>query len=49
MAFEPKMDNKIRPIEVYTITNMNNVRNEEDYIIEEEVENNPQWGKNLLL
>jgi hypothetical protein len=49
MAFEPKMDNKIRPIKVYTTTNMNNVRNEEDYTIKEEVENNPRWGKNLLV
>ncbi len=35
------MDNKTKPLEVYTATNMNNVRNEEDYTIEEEMENNP--------
>jgi hypothetical protein len=30
------MDNKIRPSNVYTITNMSNVRNEKNYPIEEE-------------
>jgi hypothetical protein len=39
------MDNKTRPLEVYTIVNLNNVGSEKEYTIENEVENNPQWGK----
>ncbi len=39
------MDNKTRPLEVYIIVNLNNEGSEEEYTIENEVENNPQWGK----
>jgi hypothetical protein len=39
------MDNKTRPSKVYTIVNLNNVGNEEEYTIGNEVENNLQWGK----
>jgi len=35
------MDNKTKPLEVYIATNMSNVKNEKNYIIEEEVKNNP--------
>jgi hypothetical protein len=37
------MDNKIRPLKVYTTTNMNNVGSEEDYTTKEETKNIPQW------
>ncbi len=36
------MDNKTKPLEVYIATNVNKVRSEEDYTIEEEIKNNPQ-------
>jgi hypothetical protein len=39
------MDNKTKPWNIYTITNLNNARSEKDYTTEKEVENNPQWGK----
>jgi hypothetical protein len=39
------MDNKIKPLKVYTITNMNNGGNENDYTTKEKVENNSQWGE----
>jgi len=42
------MDNKIRPLEVYSIINLNNARNEEEYTIENEAENNPQWGEEFI-
>ncbi len=42
----PKViDNKTRPLEVYIVVNLNNVGSEKEYTIENEVENNPQWGK----
>ncbi len=48
--FNPKaMDNKIKPLKVYTTTNMNNVGSEEDYTIEEEAKNNPQWGEEFVV
>jgi hypothetical protein len=35
-----------RPSKVYTTTiNINNAKSEEDYTVEEEVENNQQWGE----
>jgi len=41
------MDSNTRPSKVYTTTiNINNAKSEEDYTIEEEVENNQQWGAN---
>jgi len=40
------MDSKTKTLEVYTATHMSNAMSEEDYTIKEEVENNPQWGKN---
>jgi hypothetical protein len=42
------MDNKIKPLEVYTVINLNNVRSEKYYIVEEEVENNLQWGEEYV-
>jgi hypothetical protein len=36
------MDNKTKPLEVYIATNVNNVRNENNYTIKEETKNNPQ-------
>jgi hypothetical protein len=42
------MDNKIKPLKVYTTTNMNNARSEKDYTIEEEAKNNPQWGEEFI-
>jgi hypothetical protein len=39
------MDSKTTPSKIYIPTNPNNARNEENYIIKEEVENNLQWGK----
>jgi hypothetical protein len=38
------MDNKIRPLEVYIVVNLNNVVSEEEYTTKNEAENNPQWG-----
>jgi hypothetical protein len=35
------MDNKTRPSEVYTIVNLNNAGNEEEYTTNNEIENNP--------
>jgi hypothetical protein len=44
--FNPKaMDNKTKPLKVYTITNMNNAGSENDYTTNEEVEKNSQWEK----
>jgi hypothetical protein len=43
------MDNKTKPLKVYTITNMNNARNENDYTTKEEVENNSQWGEESII
>jgi hypothetical protein len=43
------MDNKIRPLEVYSTINLNNARNEEEYTIENEAENNPQWGEEFVV
>jgi hypothetical protein len=43
------MDNKTRPSKVYIATNVSNVGNDQDYTPKKEVENNLQWGKNLLL
>jgi len=43
------MDNKTRPLEVYTVVNMNNVRNEENYILKEEAENDPQWVEESII
>ncbi len=42
------MGNKTKPSKVYTTTNVNNVGNEKDYTIEQEVENNPQWGEEFI-
>ncbi len=39
------MHNKTKPLKVYTIANMNNARNENNYTTKEEVENNSQWGE----
>jgi len=40
------MDSKTRPSKVYIITiNINNAKSEEDYTIEEEIENNQHWGE----
>jgi hypothetical protein len=39
------MDNKIRPLKVYIVVNLKNARSEKNYTTNEEVENNPQWGK----
>jgi hypothetical protein len=42
------MDSKTRPSKVYTTTiNINNARSEKDYTIEEETENNQQWGEDF--
>jgi len=38
------MDNKIRPLEIYITTNLNNAKNEKEYTTKDEAENNPQWG-----
>jgi hypothetical protein len=43
------MDSKTRPLEIYITTNMNNVRSEKYYTIEEEVENNQQWGEKTII
>jgi hypothetical protein len=43
------MGNKTKPSKVYITTNVNNVRNEKDYTIEQEVENNPQWGEESIV
>ncbi len=43
------MDNKTRPSNVYTAINLNNAKNEKEYTIENEIENNPQWGERNLL
>jgi hypothetical protein len=44
------MDSKIRPSKVYTIiVNIDNVRSEEDYTIDEETENNQQWGEDFVV
>jgi hypothetical protein len=43
------MDNKIRPSKVYIVMNLNNARNEEEYTIENEAENNPQWGEESIV
>jgi hypothetical protein len=43
------MDNKTRPLEVYTIVNLNNEGSEKEYIIENEAENNPQWGEEYAI
>jgi hypothetical protein len=43
------MDKKIRPLKVYTIVHLNNVKNEEEYTIENEAKNNPQWGKESIV
>jgi len=40
------MDSKTKTLEVYTTTHMNNATSEENYATKEEVENNPQWGRN---
>jgi hypothetical protein len=43
------MDSKIRPSEVYiTATIINNAKSEENYTIEEEIENNQQWGEDFV-
>lgn len=39
------MDNKTKPLKVYTETNMNNAGSENHYTTKEEVESNSQWGK----
>jgi hypothetical protein len=51
MAYNPKaMDSNTRPLKVYiAATNINNVRSEENYIIEEEIENNQQWGEDFAI
>jgi hypothetical protein len=43
------MDSKTTPSKVYIPTNLNNARNEENYIIKEEIENNLQWGKEFAI
>jgi hypothetical protein len=43
------MDNKNRPLEVYTIVNMSNVGNEKNYILKEEVENDLQWVEESII
>jgi hypothetical protein len=49
-ALNPKaMDNKTSPSKVYIIVNLNYVGNEDEYTIENEVENNPQWGKEFAI
>jgi len=40
------MDSKTKTLEVYIATHMNNVTGEKNYTTKEEVENNPQWGRN---
>ncbi len=44
-----RIDNKIRPWEVYITVNLNNAGNEKDYTIKEEVEINPQWEKESIV
>jgi hypothetical protein len=39
------MDNKTRPLKVYNVVNLNNVRSEEEYTTKNEAKNNSQWGK----
>jgi len=43
------MDSKTKTLEVYIKTNISNLMSEKYYITKEEVENNPQWGEELLL
>jgi len=44
------MERKIRPSKVYTIAiNINNAKNEEDYTIEEEIQNNQHWGEDSAI
>jgi hypothetical protein len=43
------IDNKTRPLEVYIATNLNNGGSEEDYTIENEAKNNPQWGDGFVI
>jgi hypothetical protein len=42
------MDNKTKPSKVYIAANVSNVGNEKYYTTKKEVENNLQWGNNLL-
>jgi len=42
------MDNKTKPSEVYIVINFNNVGSEKEYIVDNEVENDPQWGKEFV-
>jgi hypothetical protein len=43
------MDNMTKPLKVYIATNVSNVGSEEDYTIEEEVENNLQSGEEFVV
>ncbi len=43
------MDNKIRPLEVYIVVNMSNVRNEKNYVLKEEAKNDPQWVEESII
>jgi hypothetical protein len=44
------MDSNTRPSKVYTVAaNINNAKSEEDYTIEEKVENNQQWGEDFIV
>jgi hypothetical protein len=40
---------KIWPLEVCTITKMNNVGSEEDYTSKEETKNTQQWGEEFFV
>ncbi len=49
-AFNLKATNgKIWPLEVCTITKMNNVGSEEDYTSKEETKNTQQWGEEFFV
>jgi hypothetical protein len=42
------IDDKTSPSKDYIAINFNNVGIEKEYTIENEVENNPQWGKKFI-
>jgi hypothetical protein len=47
--FNPKaMDNKIQPSKIYILININNQGNEYDYTIDERIDHNQDWARNLL-
>jgi hypothetical protein len=43
------MASKIQLLEIYTIVNINDYENKDDYIINEETNHNQNWGRNMLL